>query len=271
MSEINTRQLQLMIYDILRDIDACCRKYNITYFLSGGTLLGAVRHKGFIPWDDDGDVMLPRSDYELFFEKFRQEYGDKYGMGSLSTDPDWVIPYGIIWDKATTVRSMNLDQQETGIGVDVFPIDGLSDNIHVRKQFFIRMKLLNAMRNACLRKGYLKDEKHRQLKKAARVICSPFGARFFAEKMDALSAKTKIGSTGKVGSSVAVHYGERETIDLASISSTVYMDFEDTKLAAPVGYDQYLSGLYGDYMVIPEEVKQKGATHLDHWNVSINE
>lgn len=271
MSEVTTKQLQPLIYEILCDIDDCCKRHNITYFLSGGTLLGAIRHKGFIPWDDDGDIMLPREDYEKFLLKFDKEYSDKYGIGSLITDAEWVIPYGIIWNKTTTVKSLNLEQNETGIGVDVFPIDGLSNNFNIRRLFFLRMRLLNAMRNACLRKGYLEGERHKLAKRAVRVACKPFGARFFAERMDALSAKIRIGETKKVGSSVAVHYGERETLDISSIEKTLYVKFESTELAVPVGYDQYLSRLYGDYMVIPKEVREKGATHLDHWSVSISD
>lgn len=268
---ISLDAIHSMVYEILCDIDECCRKHGITYFLSGGTLLGAVRHKGFIPWDDDGDIMLPRDDYERFLVEFNREYGNKYGIGSLKTDPDWTVPYGIIWDKSTKVRSTILQGKATGIGVDVFPIDGFSESRTARKIFFWRMKVLNGMRNSCLRTGFLEGEKFIILKKAASLVLKPIGARKFAEKMDRLTSKIKIGETGKVGSSVAIHYGDRETLDLKSISETVYMPFEDKNFACPIGYDQYLSNIYGDYMTIPESVREKGATHLDHWSVEISE
>ena len=270
-SEVSFEQIHSIIYSILLDIDECCNRNGITYFLSGGTLLGAIRHKGFIPWDDDGDIMLPRDDYEKFFDCFKKEYGEKYGIGALSISPEWTTPYGIIWDKSTVVKSKNLDQMEVGLGVDVFPIDGLSDSARARKLFMLKMKTLNGMRNACLRKDFLPGEKQILLKKFAKQLLKPFGARYFAERMDRLSSSIKIGETTKVGSTVAIHYGDKETIDIKSIEKAVDVEFEGTVLKAPVGYHQYLSRLYGDYMTIPKEIKQKGATHLDHWEVNINQ
>ncbi len=265
------KMMQSLLFEILVDIDAVCRKNNICYFLSGGTLLGAIRHKGFIPWDDDGDVMMPREDYRRFFNIFEQEFGDKYGIGELSIDDEWNTPYGIIWNTTTKLRSLNLNSKEVGVGIDIFPIDGVSDSPAMRKIFFQRIRILNGFRNACLRNSFLDGEKFVFLKRFIHLLVAPFGARFFAKRMNALAEKISIGKTKHVASSVAAHYGEKETMDIKSIMGAIEVDFETTRFMVPIGYEQYLTNIYGDYMTIPKDIAQKGVTHLDHWIVELGE
>ncbi len=270
-TKITIEKIHNEILEILTDIDEFCTENNITYFLSGGTLLGAVRHKGFIPWDDDGDIMLCREEYDRFFKLFPEKYKEKYGVGDLATDPEWLLPYGIVWSRKTTLKSTNLNGNVVGIGVDVFPIDGFSSNRIIRKLFFGRIRILNAMRNACLRETFLETEDKLLLKRILAFFVKPIGARRFAEKMVLVAKKRKIGDCEKAGATAAVHYGERETMDAGYVASAIRVPFEDREFPIPVGYDHYLSNLYGDYMTIPKDAQEKGVTHLDHWNVEFND
>ena len=103
------KKMQKVIMGILLDLDKFCRENHIRYFLSGGTLLGTVRHKGFIPWDDDGDIQMPRPDYNKFISLFsKSDMMEKYGLGSLSTDENWTIQYVRVWDKNTKWNSRKL-------------------------------------------------------------------------------------------------------------------------------------------------------------------
>lgn len=111
-----------LVFKILCDFDDFCKENNIRYYLAGGTCLGAVRHQGFIPWDDDADLILPREDYEKFFKLFPQQYGDKYGAAILSIDPRWKREHGKVWDKSAVIHVNNTDQDDIGPFVDFFAI-----------------------------------------------------------------------------------------------------------------------------------------------------
>ena len=265
------KRMQSIVFDIICDIDDYCRERNITWFLSGGSVLGAIRHRGFIPWDDDGDIMLPREEYDRFLSEFSRAYEGKYGFGSLELDDTWNWQYARIWDLHSRCASENLDDRETGIYVDIFPIDGLPEGRLAQKVFYGKLRVWRALGNAALRKNYLKKEKHHTAKAILRALTSPFGGRFFAEKMDRLARKYPFQTSTWVAVSLAAHYGERETIRREKMETGIRVSFNGRELPVPVGYETYLSNLYGDYMTIPKDAELNGFSHLDHWDVSFDE
>lgn len=143
MSEINVieltseqlRHMQLLQLDILKEFDRICRKYNLKYTLCGGSMLGAVRHKGFIPWDDDIDVSLLRDDYEKFCEICKTELdADKFFLQTMDTDPEYRLIYGRILLNGTAYVRAGQEHinAKNGIFIDIFPRDGKSDLILIR-------------------------------------------------------------------------------------------------------------------------------------------
>lgn len=269
-NKATVKKMQKIVLEIMCDIDDYCKENGIRYFLSGGTCLGAVRHQGFIPWDDDGDLMMPRSDYEKFLKQFPKAYS-KYGIGSLSLNPKWQRQYTRVWNKKTSWKSKNLDDLTMGIFVDIFPIDGLPESALGRKLFFTRVKTLSAMGNAIVKRSFLDGEKYRTIKKVAGAIFKPIGSRFFAVRMEKLARKYSFDASTYVGVSMAAHYGERETIEAEDMKTAVYLPFEGRDFPVPIGYKTYLSNLYGDYMTIPEGAEEKGYSHLDHWTITFSE
>jgi len=263
-------RMQEIVYGMLCDIDDFCRENHITYFLSGGTCLGAVRHHGFIPWDDDGDIMMPRREYNRFMELFPQRFKGRYGVGALSLDPKWNRQWGKVWDLNTTLRYTNFDNRDIGVFVDVYPIDGLPRTARGKKLFYLAQRTLFSIARDCMRNDFLPDLRFMPLRRIVRFFSRKIGPRFFVEGIDRIARHFDFDTSEQVACSVPVHYGARETIRRELMAQAVPMPFRDRMLPVPVGYDTYLSNLYGDYMRIPKDAEEKGYTHLGTWEVQFD-
>ena len=264
------KKMQRTVWPILCDIEDFCEERGITCYLSGGTLLGAVRHQGFIPWDDDADLMMPRKDYDRFFAEYPASRAGRYGVGELSMDRDWYWQYGRVWDLHSRLTVDNLEDRVTGMYVDVFPIDGLPENPLKRKFYYARIVLLRGLGFAAVRRSFLEGEKGRLGKKILRALVRPFGIRFFSERMVHHARKYPFETSKYVGASLAAHYGERETLPRAAMEGKVLLPFEGRMFPAPSGYREYLTHLYGNYMEIPPDAEERGCFHLCHWQVEFD-
>ena len=133
MKELTLPELKEIEFDILKVFDAFCKEHNIKYFLAYGTLLGAIRYKKFIPWDDDVDVLVPREDYDRILTLFQDD--DRYNLFAYEKNQDYRFPFAKLCDMTTRKVEFNLDNGvELGVDMDIFPLDYWDNDVEKAKQ-----------------------------------------------------------------------------------------------------------------------------------------
>ena len=259
------RELQLAELDILREIKKVCERNRIRFVLASGTLLGAVRHQGFIPWDDDIDIEMPYEDYLRFQEIAQKEMGDGFFIQTSDTDPRYSFPYLRV-QKTNTALLREWDKIVPGlhrIWIDVFPLADLGGEADFRtKRLLLKIcAFLRMDRDSFeMSRTWLKQRSN-PVQYALTIL-----ARTLPEK---LRWRIRKGLLHRV-------FRHRNTPDVTFVWTTVtrriprevyaepdgMMWFEDDYYPVPKGYDTYLKILYKDYMQLPPEEKRKPPYHL---------
>lgn len=257
MKKDNTiRKVQLIQLEILKEFDRICRKHNLKYILTGGTLIGAIRHNGFIPWDDDIDVVMLRKDYEAFLKIYEKEINkEKFYFQSIENN-DKVIQFFAKIKRKNSVYAepySSLPIEEQGIWIDIFPADNTSDNKFIAKLLMIKVCLLKPIL-------YFKTGNNISAKDLPRKIVLKL-LKFYSHFTSIEKTKKKIIRISKIynnknTNTVAIYGGIRftkEIIDKSYLLNITEHTFEDSKFYIPKDYDLLLKHFYGDYMKIPPE------------------
>ncbi len=260
MKKIEIEELKEIQLELLQYIHDFCIKQGINYSLCGGTLIGAVRHKGYIPWDDDIDIMMPRPDYEKFLSLFNNSQIQKnvdYKVIDCTNDKQYFQPFAkVVNIKTSLVETYDRPLESLGAYVDVFPCDGLPDDSSERDLYWKKIFRLRNLNTIIYQK---KLDNIKGLKKILRkilyVVFKMLPATFYAKKVNAKARRNDFESAQFVACSV-FGYGRREEVPHSVFDSYVDLTFEGRKFKAMIGYDKYLSSLYGDYMQLPPEEKR---------------
>lgn len=255
------RRCQLKELDILREIDAICRRHDIPYWLDGGTLLGAVRHGGFIPWDDDVDIAMPLADIDRFCRVAAIELPEGFFLQTRATDADVVAPVVKVRDRASLLMEPGDDFARSyakGLYVDIFPMRPYPN---VSRSFVRRVA-----RGYCRANAVLHTAHYYSLRSFAEFFY--FGAKRALCRM-AWEAACVARPTDKYISNTLDNngYGIMHRTDSVFPLSTIA--FEGIAFSAPANPDAYLHDLYGDYHTLPPEEKRHG--HAIFFQPDLNE
>lgn len=254
MEEVSREEYIDVLRQELLFIDSLCAKQNITYFIYYGSLIGAVRHHGMIPWDDDVDIIMPRNDYETFLEYFRKNDTGKYEIVSNETDSS--VPYLIsrVSDKRYHLEFEKGIQYEVGIFIDIYPFDGMGNSkfiadMHGRICCFLR-KFFYAKYGSCYPEGrVIKNAVLKALKKLLNIHKKPF-VQYFLEKTARLKRfeKSKFVNCPLWADEYITGNLPREYF-----AKAVRTQFEGIDVNIPAEYDKILTALFGNYMELPPE------------------
>ena len=261
MADSSLRQLQLKELSLLKLFQQICKENHITYYALGGTLLGAVRHKGFIPWDDDIDVGIPRPDYDRLCKILEaQPLGEKVRFHTFRNSDEYIRYFGHLEDTSfKVVRHDKLKDEETYAWIDLFPLDGMPNNGLLRKLKVWQVLALRAMfRFSCFDTLVDVNKKGRPLHEKILVwvgLHTPI-QKFFNTKKCLDRMERALTSTPYEKSNYLVNamgaYKFREMFHKKYYGQGKMYPFEDTEICGPEDYDFVCTQLYGDYMTPPK-------------------
>ncbi len=251
---------------ILRDVHEFCEENSIRYTLFGGTMLGAIRHKGFIPWDDDIDIAMPRDDYDKFIRLFESKRGYKLYCWEHRNS---LLQFARVCDVQKTFvknEAYPWTKDATGVWLDIFPLDGASDDrSSVQDTIDLLLKLGRTIHLKRLAMGKLFMKRNR-IADIFKIVFSKLYTAFvpmsecytLLEQYTSLCRSTRFGESSHYSNFSYLSYGLKEYQSISDFNNMILVVFEDSKFWCIGGYDQHMKNKYGDYMTPPPVNKRYG-------------
>ena len=255
--KLSLEELKQHQIGILDAVAAFCDKNDIDYYLTGGTLLGAVRHKGYIPWDDDIDICMMREDYEKFLCTFNTS-NDRYQVYSIENNPGFLREYGKVLDTSTVLYEPDESGSKLCVNIDLFILDPAPSDEKTVAAMYDR-------RDSLRRKKILREQsKHQRVTGfhslwyfIRGLLRRMIPERYYVKQLVKNAKSFRDPTSEYVGDFSGIYYGlPRVMVKRSLFSEAALMEFEGKQYKAPIGYDAWLTALYGDYMTLPPEEKR---------------
>lgn len=257
--ELTLREVQRAALDVLKKVDCICRSEKLTYWLAYGTVIGAVRHKGFIPWDDDIDICMPRKDYDALLGYFKEHERELYPFVAVGPSKEVLTPFLI-----TRISNMEYvmegefgDEVRLGAFIDIYPLDGIGSEEAEADAY---KKYMKKLANSYFRSGDWDYYNHgvSPAKRLMKRLVSRLSGNSPKHLMRLLSASKKYQYDSSEYVSVIVGMTYMPFCRRKCYEDTCYVEFEDMMAPIPSGYDEILRAFYGDYMRLPPENERIG-------------
>lgn len=263
MKKIAFRESQLAACCVLDKIDTICRNQDIRYYVFYGSLIGAVRHKGIIPWDDDIDIMMPRPDYDRFMAYCLKHHNKIMPYKAVDYKSDADYPYAIMrmYDTRYVIRSENEDDYGMGVFVDIYPFDGMGNNKLSAVRMAKKSDFYSSMCFLSTRKKYSRDNTDSTarmfVKYPAFLLAKLFGKKFWLTRLEKAAGKYSYEKSRYVGTVMWLSGAEDEVYERSWLKECLEMPFENIMVTVPKEYDKILRHHYGEYMAPPDEKGRK--------------
>lgn len=263
---LTLREIQMGSYGVLKRISKICSDHNWKWFLTYGTLIGAVRHKGIIPWDDDIDIMMPRPDYEELKKYFIKNKEALYPLKLFDKVAVRKYPHMIARVSDQRYHLVFENEVDYGIGlfVDIYPLDGVGNDLKKAIRLTRKAKKQASLCFLTSRKRFATDNTESRIKmlikKPAYIWAKLMGNQHYINKLNSLAQTYSYADSEYVACvawPVGNKYGRERDVFKKYIFETTMIAFEDDEFPAPKGYDKFLSITYGDYMKPPSEAGKK--------------
>lgn len=268
--ELSLRDIQLCELAILVELKKVCEKYGLRYNLLAGTLLGAIRHKGFIPWDDDIDVSMARPDYDKLINLYKEGVFPEYIRLYAFELGNFNRSYMKLVDTRTVVKNQNeylIDGNSQNLWIDIIPVSGVPFDEKKRMREFQKSGKLNKMvrlSNAYLGRGA--SPVRAVGKTIVALFAKSLGSEFWIKKITGISNRYPYEESQYVGQLAFALCGERSTMLKCEFEDQTKVEFEGIAFTAVSTWDKYLTRVYGDYMKLPPENKRK-THHIMAWRI----
>ena len=263
LSDEDLKKLHRILFCIMNDVITFCERRNLTYYLSGGTALGAIRHHGFIPWDDDVDLSMPRKDFEVFKKAFNEAFSEKYIVEAPNSDNVGSFAYMKIKLRGTLLRELVKDENDCEVFIDIFPIDFAPESKILR---FLQGHYLNFLRD--INYTILYSRQYHRVIKNHRKNCNLitraelYSGYILGKILGVIPQKVWINHLDRVSRHPAsdymviptgLHNYKHELFPVNYYVPSMRADFEGKSVNLPGKIDLILKEFYGDYMELPPE------------------
>lgn len=239
-------EIHARLFHMLKDLHKICVENHITYYMIGGTALGAVRHKGFIPWDDDVDIAMPRPDYERFSALAREKFPEYLELRWYKNTKNSPFQFIKLIDNRTTLKEEMYNNYVEGLYIDIFPLDGVKpdgffENIRRRRIWFLHTLVIE--------KSSTKKKKT-TLKRIGKRCIKTLNLKWLHNRLEKRLLAASYEDCPMVANFLGA-WGEREIMEKRLFGTPKLYSFEGAEFFGPELVDEYLTNLYGDYMTPP--------------------